>query len=151
MEIVQGDISTILGNCLKRGEGLGKRSGITPRVLAWITPNCASFFHSSFIHSSRDTSGVTDSRWQTCMEMNIVWDALTSLWWRDLPRAWCLEGNWEGRVANQGHLEIRRDPWTKGTHFGFDNRVRVMKTICMDTVTWGGGENEVRREPRLEP
>lgn len=66
MEIVQGDISkvdpTILGNCLKRGEGLGKRSGITPRVLAWITPNCPSFFHSSFIHSSRDTSGVTDSR-----------------------------------------------------------------------------------------
>lgn len=54
-------------------------------------------------------------------------------------------------MANQGHLEIRRDPWTKGTHFGFDNRVRVMKTICMDTVTWGGGENEVRREPRLEP
>lgn len=45
-------------------------------------------------------------------------------------------------MAKRGHPEIRRDPWTKDTHLGFDNRVRVMKTICMDTLTRGRGRSE---------
>ncbi len=61
---------------------------------------------------------------------------LTSLWWRDLPSA-MPEGSLEGRVANGGHLEIRRDLWTKYTHLEFDSRARVIKTMCMDTVTQG--------------
>lgn len=59
----------------------------------------------------------------------------------------CLGGNGEGRVAGSGHLEIKRDTWTKDVHLGFDSLERVLKTICSVERGW----SEKKREPRLAP
>lgn len=50
-------------------------------------------------------------------------------------------------MAGSGHLEIKRDTWTKDVHLGFDSLERVLKTICSVERGW----SEKKREPRLAP